>query len=200
MAAKRLTRAEQKERTRSRLVSAASRVIARRGLGRSSVEEISESAGFSSGAFYANFGSKDEVFAQALEMHVAEFADFLEREGAEGSAEERLSAHPKWIGQVDDWRILFWLEIVAQGGRSRKLKPVVVDYLEAARRHFEEELQRGAEESGRPLPAPPRDLATLLYAAEIGLLVQALYDRDVEGERLFGELTERLLAPREPSV
>ena len=190
---RRLTRAEQKERTRSRLVDAAARVIARRGLGGSSVEEISEEAGFSSGAFYANFSSKDEVFAQALEWHVAEFADFLEQEGGACSAEERLEVHRKWLGWPDEWRVLFWLEILSQGGRSRQLRPVVAEYMAAARAHFVQELERGAEESGRELPMPPEDLATLMWATEIGLFVQRLYDGDLPAERLFGELTERLV-------
>lgn len=192
---RRLSRAEQKVRTRNRLVDAAARVIARRGLGGSSVDEISEEAGFSSGAFYANFSSKDEVFAQALEWHVAEFADFLESEGESGSAVERLDVHRKWLGWPDEWRVLFWLEILSQGGRSKQLRPVVAEYMAAARAHFVQELTRGAEESGEPLPAPAEDLATLLWATVIGLFVQRLYDGELPAERLFSELTERLVEP-----
>ena len=191
--AKRLTRAEQKVRTRNRLVEAAARVIARRGLGATSVDEISEHAGFSSGAFYSNFSSKDEVFAKALEYHVAEFADFFERERTVGSPEERLAVHAKWMSAVNDWRILFWLEIIAEGGRSRRLRPAVAEYLAAARRLFAEELEKGAKEAERPLTAPAEDLATIIWAAELGLFIQSPFDRDIDGEKLLRDLTERLL-------
>ena len=190
---RRLTREEQKERTRNRLVAAAARVIARRGLGDTSVDEISEHAGFSSGAFYSNFSSKDEVFAQALEYHVAEFADFLEKESAVGSAEKRLAVDAKWLSHIDEWRILFWLEIIAQGARSKQLRPMVADYFLAARKHFVQELEQGAAESGRPLPAAAEDLAALIFAAEIGLFVQQLFDDRLGSERLLRELTRRLL-------
>lgn len=47
--------------TRQRLMAAASRVFAAKGVGGASVEEISEAAGFTRGAFYSNFESKDDL-------------------------------------------------------------------------------------------------------------------------------------------
>jgi AcrR family transcriptional regulator len=63
---RRLTRAETKARTRARLLDAAAQVFARKGFGGASVEEIAESAGYSTGALYSNFGSKDELFIELL--------------------------------------------------------------------------------------------------------------------------------------
>lgn len=50
--------------TRARLLAAASEVFAEVGLGEASVERICDRAGFTRGAFYSNFASKDEMFLE----------------------------------------------------------------------------------------------------------------------------------------
>lgn len=64
--AKRPTRAEAKARTRRSLLDAAARTFARKGFAGASVEEIAETAGFSIGAVYSNFGSKERMFVELL--------------------------------------------------------------------------------------------------------------------------------------
>ncbi len=49
-------------RTRERLVMAALEVFAEHGLAAASVEQVAEHAGFTRGAFYSNFSSKEELF------------------------------------------------------------------------------------------------------------------------------------------
>lgn len=47
--------------TRQRLMEAAVQVFAEKGIAGATVEELSEAAGFTRGAFYSNFDSKDEL-------------------------------------------------------------------------------------------------------------------------------------------
>ena len=63
---RRLTRAETKARTREQLLDAAARVFAQKGFAGASVEEIAESAGYSTGALYSNFDSKEQLFLELL--------------------------------------------------------------------------------------------------------------------------------------
>jgi len=51
-----------RENTRARLIAAASEVFAESGFDGASVEAICERAGFTRGAFYSNFASKEELF------------------------------------------------------------------------------------------------------------------------------------------
>jgi len=51
-----------REHTRERLIDAAFEVFAETGLNAASVEQITERAGFTRGAFYSNFDSKVELF------------------------------------------------------------------------------------------------------------------------------------------
>jgi AcrR family transcriptional regulator len=63
---KRLSREESRELTEQRLVEAAQRLIPRRGIDALSVEDIAEAAGYSRGAFYSNFKSKNDLFFEVL--------------------------------------------------------------------------------------------------------------------------------------
>jgi len=56
-----------RERTRERLLDAAYEVFAETGVAAASVEGICERAGFTRGAFYSNFATKEELFSALLE-------------------------------------------------------------------------------------------------------------------------------------
>ena len=56
-----------REATRRRLIDAAVREFAARGIDATSVEQISEAAGFTRGAFYSNFADKDELILAIVE-------------------------------------------------------------------------------------------------------------------------------------
>ncbi len=62
----RLTRAQSKARTRQQLLDAAAKVFARKGFAGASVEEIAETAGYTVGALYSNFESKDQLLVELL--------------------------------------------------------------------------------------------------------------------------------------
>jgi AcrR family transcriptional regulator len=61
VAGKRLTRAESRERTKERLLDAAAGLFAERGVNGTSVEQITDRAGYTRGAFYGNFEDKHEL-------------------------------------------------------------------------------------------------------------------------------------------
>jgi AcrR family transcriptional regulator len=69
---------------RERLLESAKRLFSQKGYYATSVEDIVESAGFSKGAFYFYFKSKEELFKSLVEeMHlniVKRLENFLERE------------------------------------------------------------------------------------------------------------------------
>jgi AcrR family transcriptional regulator len=79
---KRLTREESRALTREKLLESAYLVMAREGYEGASIDRIAEEAGFSKGAFYSNFSSKEEIFLELLESHslqdVAEITQKLE--------------------------------------------------------------------------------------------------------------------------
>ena len=79
----RLTREQSQALTREKLLKSAGDVVARYSYDGASVERIAEEAGFSKGAFYSNFSSKEDVLQQLLAGNaggdVKELAQLLER-------------------------------------------------------------------------------------------------------------------------
>src|ERR1700745_59558 len=59
-----------RDETCEKLFEAAARVFEDEGIGGASIEAIAAAAGFTRGAFYSNFGSKDELIIAMLEDHV----------------------------------------------------------------------------------------------------------------------------------
>src|SRR5881392_919405 len=56
--------------TREKLFEAAARVFEEQGIGGASIEALAAAAGFSRGAFYSNFKSKEELIIAMLEDHL----------------------------------------------------------------------------------------------------------------------------------
>jgi AcrR family transcriptional regulator len=92
-----MTREESRIQTRLKLLAAARAVFARQGYGGASVDRIAEHAGFSKGAFYSNFESKEDVFLQLLETTGIEEAEDL-RKTLEGvvSPDDIIQAVADW--------------------------------------------------------------------------------------------------------
>ncbi len=63
----RLTRVQSQAATREKLLDAARTVFAREGYGGTSIDRIADEAGFSKGAIYSNFKSKEDLFLAILE-------------------------------------------------------------------------------------------------------------------------------------
>ena len=75
-----LSRQERTEITRARLIQSAENVFARDGFEAAKLEEIAADAGYTRGAFYANFDSKEDLFFALLEREVETQIGALERE------------------------------------------------------------------------------------------------------------------------
>ena len=67
-----LTPERRRQQTRQHLLAAAAEVFARRGYHEANLEEIAATAGFSKGAVYSNFTSKEDLFLSLTEAHVTE--------------------------------------------------------------------------------------------------------------------------------
>lgn len=106
-----------REATRQKLLDAAAQVFAEEGLDAASVEAICERAGFTRGAFYSNFETKDELFlelagrvARARVDSVRERVAQLEREGdLEDVATDALSVVQEVLDVSGDDRLAILL-------------------------------------------------------------------------------------------
>ena len=65
-ARKRLTREERKQQTHQHILQAAEMLFARRGYEGTTIDEIVAEAGYTRGAFYAHFGSKEAIMRELI--------------------------------------------------------------------------------------------------------------------------------------
>lgn len=172
----RLTREESRARTAESLLDAARGVFARGGYGGASVDTIAAEAGYSKGAFYSNFGSKEAIFLELLARHMAAEADQLTRLlGADRTAGEILDGLDGWLEQMNadaDWALLA-MELQLQARRSADFAK---EYDALHARHRERLgalVERLFALSGKSLPAPAVDLAAALIALGHGLVLQS---------------------------
>ena len=64
-------RSARNAQTRERLLEAAARVYARGGFGGATLDEVAAEAGFTKGAVYGHFGSKENLLVALLDEHLA---------------------------------------------------------------------------------------------------------------------------------
>src|SRR5882724_1184165 len=96
----RLTRAQQQAVTRERLLAAAERVIDRHGFGGASIDLISAEAGYSKGAIYSNFESKEAIFLELLRLYMER--DMAALEQIVSLEPDQLSAAlTRWLETMD---------------------------------------------------------------------------------------------------
>jgi AcrR family transcriptional regulator len=169
----RLTRAEQQAVTRERLLDAAERVIDRHGFGGASIDLISAEAGYSKGAIYSNFESKEAVFLELLRL-------YMERDTAELARivaldpDELPAAITSWLASMDLWRDcpLLATELQLQARRSPAFADRYYELQDQLNRTMAGILVRYFEAIGAPLPMDPFDLAAALNALAHGLSLQ----------------------------
>ena len=185
----RLTRAEKKAETRARLLESATAVFAEKGMARGSIDDVAEHAGFTKGAFYANFASKEELFLALLDEH---FADVLERvdraisgdDDLLDQAREGAASFMRFIAADPDWERLFF-DFSAHAMRNEGFRAELVDRRRALRAGIATLLQRRVDQLGIEPPVPVPDIAMMVFAMADGIALQRLLDPDALDQELY---------------
>src|SRR3954467_5734148 len=114
----RLSRAEQQEQTRERIVETAAKRFEERGFHATSVDQVATAAGYTKGAVYSNFASKEDLFFAVYERRAAvaetRLTEQLAADPAEGLA--RISSDTSGRhGRDDRWLAVFfefWAHVI----------------------------------------------------------------------------------------
>src|SRR5207249_8454527 len=133
----RLTRKQKQAHTRECLMRSAAQVFARRGLQQASIDEVAEEAGFTKGAFYANFKSKEELFLAMLDERFAQRIEDIEAviAGEGSTAEKARRAGDQFARNFradPEWERLFF-EFSAYAARDEEFREELVTRYRAMR-------------------------------------------------------------------
>jgi AcrR family transcriptional regulator len=198
----RLTRAEQREQTRNRLLDAAEQVFIDRGFHGTSVDEVAESAGYSKGAVYSNFEDKDELFLAVLERRVDSRALAIEAGVPTDDAigDQAVQAGTAFVDvflEQSQWSLLL-MEFATYSARHPHLRERF-----AARNHQMREaivtlIDRHLDALGLVAPIPTDQLAMILFALGDGFILSKLTDPDGVPDSLFASALVLMLGGLTP--
>jgi len=169
-----------RDETRDKLFEAAARVFEDQGIGGASIEAIAAAAGFTRGAFYSNFASKDELIIAMIEDHVEQsirrmhellarhknLADFIDAlKSMDRSQQDPLGRSP-----------LLHMEMILFVSRAEKRRPELAKRLRARRKLIVDIVEATAKNSGRNGILSPAWAGAVVLAMEDGFRLHRLID------------------------
>lgn len=194
-APERRSRSEQQAETRRRLLDGAAEVFRRRGFQGASVEAIAREAGYTRGAFYSNFESKEQLFVELLQDRVYEgYRRLLEDVPTGGDTPlERLrvaaeQAADRQRNDDDRWLFELWLELLAHAVRHPEFARLAATFWSGNRAVLAGMTETTASRTGAELPLAAEHLATAQIALDIGLAMQHLVDPEAVPLDLYPQL------------
>jgi AcrR family transcriptional regulator len=183
------SRRERQAETRGRLLTAAGEVFARRGLDRASLDEIAAEAGFTKGALYANFASKEDLFLAMLDERFSTRLDEIERamslgEDPDDTARRAAADFTSYLAADPEWQRLFF-EFAAHAARHEDFRRELVARYRALRERIGTVLASHAETLGIQPPVPPEALATMCFAMANGWALERLLEPEAAPDELY---------------
>jgi AcrR family transcriptional regulator len=174
--------------TREKLFEAAARVFEELGIGGASIEAIAAAAGFTRGAFYSNFKSRDELIIAMLEDHVEQsirrthdllarhksLADFIDAlKTMDRSQQDPLGRSP-----------LLHMEMILFVARAEN-RPELAKRLRARRKLITDILETTAKNSGPNTILNPTWAGSVVLALEDGFRLHRLIDPETTPAESF---------------
>jgi len=194
-----IDRFEQRKLTRARLIDAALRLFATSGYEHATVDDISQAAGYSKGAYYFHFSTKDDILLELLRIWTEGRNRVLAAESAEGPASReelrRLLAGFFSYDEAPQWYAVlleFWAQAVRNPEVSKRLSQAYAGWRKTLAEAFEQGARAGAihVESAA-------DAAAVALAAHDGNAVQQAIGSPGGRAMTALEVADSLLAPLE---
>jgi TetR/AcrR family transcriptional regulator, transcriptional repressor of aconitase len=189
----RLTRQESRLETRTRLLESAAQLFARGGYEGASVDLIAENAGYSKGAFYSNFETKEAIFLELLDAHKRREIEALAQLLAQDIPASELvslirNAESERVSDFDFG--LLSAEFQLQACRDRTFAKTYARLHRTHRDTMAGLVTRLFARLDRIPPSDPKDLADIIMALTTGLSLQRT---SVQGPLRKGFVTQAIL-------
>jgi AcrR family transcriptional regulator len=181
---------------RDRILDAASKGFAAEGFAGATIDAIGQAAGFTKGAVYSNFESKDELFLALLdrefELRGEQIATALDSSGGDtGAAARELSR--SWLDAVrdhSDFYVLF-VEYWLRAQRDNQLRERLIERRRAAAAHQAVHIVKSSPSvaSDRELA----DLAQLVVTINLGVAMEEVLRPGTINPDLLAQLVTAVL-------
>jgi AcrR family transcriptional regulator len=192
------TRAQRRHQTRARLLDAAGQVFARRGFHAATVDEIAEAAGYTKGAVYSNFATKDQLFLALLDQRLAAQLQQVQALYAIESSQQlraamRARTEQDYAAARDFGVLMAEFSLYAMRNPSAQAE-LATRYRQLRARLAELITQRYAHHHTAP-PMAPEHLAALVLATDAGLFLQYAAEPGALPWELHADAILQLLDP-----
>jgi AcrR family transcriptional regulator len=186
-----VTRKQKQARTRAKLMRSAGKLFCRRGLEQASVDEIAQDAGYTKGAFYSNFKSKEELFLAMLDQKFGEEIERIEGALRIDEAPDEAARHAgedliRFVRTDPEWERLY-LEFVAYAGRNDEFRQELLTRCRAMDQRLMEVYRRWSERIGIEAPIPLEDITQITSIMTQGFLLSQQIDPELD-EELYGTM------------
>jgi AcrR family transcriptional regulator len=186
-----LSRKEKQARTRAKLLRSAGTLFCRHGLEQTSVDEIAQDAGYTKGAFYSNFKSKEELFLAMLDEKFGEEIERIERALGTDETPDEAARHAgedlmRFMRSDPEWERLY-LEFVAYAGRNDEFRQELLTRCRAMEERLADVYRRWNEAIGIEPPIPIEDITRITAIMTHGFLMHQQIDPEL-GEGLYGTM------------
>jgi AcrR family transcriptional regulator len=199
-----ITRREKQEQTRAKLMGSAAAFFTEQGLEQTSVDDIAQRAGYTKGAFYSNFKSKEELFLAMLDERFGQKIEQIEHALRTDESPDEAVRHAgedvmRLLSADTEWQRLFF-EFVGYAARNDEFREELLTRCGAMDARLTEVYRRWSEAIGLESPIPLEDATAIVTMMSHGFMVQKLIDPGMD-ESLYGTmLAAFMLGMREMSA
>jgi AcrR family transcriptional regulator len=198
VARQRLRRDESQAQTREALLAAARERFDAQGFAATSIADIADAAGYTTGAVYSNFASKDDLFLAVLEQQLTLEITALQRAlSAEATIDGRFAVVGRWYAsQAGEGRrrTRVLAELALLSGRGGPTQARLREQRQLLHKAVAALLRQQEVELGIEFQLPLPQLATAVLALLEGFALGSAIDDDVDPGALTAAL-EMLLRP-----
>ena len=173
-------------------------MFASHGFAGTSIDAVAGAAGFTKGAVYSNFGSKDDLFFALMDQQIqlrAQRAVEVVRDLPAGApiAFAAIGARlTRSMADNRDWQLLF-VEYWARALRDPEVQARFVSHRRAVRRLIGAAIDDLSASMGVQLAVPTEQIALLVLGLSNGLALEELIDPGTVAESLIGTVLSGLV-------
>ncbi|MGH7621699.1 MAG: TetR/AcrR family transcriptional regulator [Gemmatimonadaceae bacterium] len=186
-----MDRFEQRKLTRARLIDGAMKLFSTRGYEHATIDDISQEAGYSKGAYYFHFSTKEDILLELLRRWNDDRSRALARVGSEDApADSRMllealfsyDTEPRWPGVL----LEFWAQSMRNEEVKKRMAQAYAAWHQTLREAFTAE---GVDASA--------DAAGIALAAHDGYAVQLAVGAPASRVMTPAQLADALVTPIE---
>lgn len=188
---------ERKEATRKLLLESAVEIFAKFGFHGASVDKIAEHAGFSKGAVYGHFHSKEELFLALLEkrmnMHAENINKLIEQQYSLSHTIEKINAYFNSVKEENRTMSMLNMEFLLYAMRKESVREKWKEMISKSVSRISESIDSLMNKENHKLNLSSADIAWIILSLENGMSIFHYIGQNSVPTDLYGKALKNLL-------